>query len=669
MAANDVSIIFGADTSKLNSNLSEVGSKLQEFGAAAQKMFAGASAEATTLFEAVAIGVEVFAAFMAALAAANAALFEFGEAAAAMGTEIVRSSEIVGIATDEFQRLTFAASMMDVGAQQMQLGMERLAANMAKAEAGSKTERDAFERMGVSLTDAAGKAKDMHELLLEVADAFAAHADGAEKTALAIQLFGRAGANLIPILNEGRTGIEELGKKADQTGVVFSDRLLKSMVDTNDKIKVLNATAVGLEGVLFDALKPAIDQVVKGFTDFVKFLSDAIVNSAGMQLAIVGILGAFESMRVGLSVLQSAMVSFWQVAVAAFTSVAQFFIGTAAAMRDAVTGNWGAIADDISGANVKIEQSWKNALTGIQDAWKETDKVVSDSLDVLAETAQGLALLPLKIALDAAARAKAAGMGLDGAGGGGGKPSFASPTDTSLAEAQKKLLAKLTADWQGFANTIVNSLDAAFSGLILGTMNFKQALGSVFRSIAVEFIKMVESMIAKWIAGELAKTTATIVGTKARTAAEVEAQTTTGVLGIGTILKTIFADAAKVFANVFAFLSGVMGPAAAGPAAASAAAVAAVASSVPSFDVGSFSIPHDMMAQVHQGEMIVPAQGGFADMMRDAMSGGGSGGGGGGGGQDALTMLMQLLLPNFRRMSSSNIALRNMLRDLTRRVS
>jgi hypothetical protein len=75
----------------------------------------------------------------------------------------------------------------------------------------------------------------------------------------------------------------------------------------------------------------------------------------------------------------------------------------------------------------------------------------------------------------------------------------------------------------------------------------------------------------------------------------------------GCRLKSITASAGETFAGIFGFLSPVLGPAAAGPAAAGEATVLSVATGMASFAGGSWSLPSDMIAQVHQGEMVVPA--------------------------------------------------------------
>jgi len=88
----------------------------------------------------------------------------------------------------------------------------------------------------------------------------------------------------------------------------------------------------------------------------------------------------------------------------------------------------------------------------------------------------------------------------------------------------------------------------------------------------------------------------------------------------GSILKAVQASASQTFAGIFGFLSPIMGPAAVGPAAAGEATVMGAAAALPSFAVGAWSLPNDMVAQVHQNEMIIPA--GPAAAFRSMMSAG-----------------------------------------------
>jgi hypothetical protein len=124
---------------------------------------------------------------------------------------------------------------------------------------------------------------------------------------------------------------------------------------------------------------------------------------------------------------------------------------------------------------------------------------------------------------------------------------------------------------------------------------------------------------------ETEKTAATTQGAAARSAAETTGASTSLIAQAAGAIKSIAIDAGQTFAGIFAFLSPLMGPAAAGPAAAGEAAVYAAAGSIAAFDVGAWSVPQDMMGVLHAGETVVPES--FASGLRAAASGGNGEGG------------------------------------------
>ena len=205
--------------------------------------------------------------------------------------------------------------------------------------------------------------------------------------------------------------------------------------------------------------------------------------------------------------------------------------------------------------------------------------------------------------------------------------------DAEYAKATEKVTADVNKqiydDYRRTYEQVGTAVSGQIDGMIRGQTTFGQAAENVALSIVEQWIAARIKMVADWAAGqamqvaatqaaETAKTAAVAGGVAARTAAESTGSAASLVTTAATVTKSIAASAAETFAGIFGFLSPVMGPAAAGPAASGEATVAAVAGSVPSFAVGAWSLPSDMLAQVHQGEMIVPAA--PAAAMRAAMS-------------------------------------------------
>jgi hypothetical protein len=185
---------------------------------------------------------------------------------------------------------------------------------------------------------------------------------------------------------------------------------------------------------------------------------------------------------------------------------------------------------------------------------------------------------------------------------------------------------KATQEWEKSLSPITRSFGTALEGMIAGTQTWRQAVQRLGQSVVAQFVADAERIATRWIATELAKTTASEAGAVARTAAQ-QSEDDASLAGLAVrAIKAIASDAAQAFAGVFAFLAPEMGPAAAGPAAASQALIMASASAIPSADVGMWSVPADMLAFIHRGETILPAN--FASGFRSAVSGGDGGGGG-----------------------------------------
>jgi hypothetical protein len=122
------------------------------------------------------------------------------------------TAQKVGLSVEQLDRFKYVAEATGLSMESFESIASKLSKTMSEIAGGDKSSDAAlaFQAIGVSVTDAAGNLKSLDVLLADVAEKFDGYADGAEKTALAVQLFGKSGAALIPTLNEGRDGIQAL---------------------------------------------------------------------------------------------------------------------------------------------------------------------------------------------------------------------------------------------------------------------------------------------------------------------------------------------------------------------------------------------------------------------------------------------------------------------------
>lgn len=204
---------------------------------------------------------------------------------------------------------------------------------------------------------------------------------------------------------------------------------------------------------------------------------------------------------------------------------------------------------------------------------------------------------------------------------------LAAESASRRAQAEREMQKAEYQDTKRTYEQIGATLTGNVFSVIQGQTTIAQAARSTALSIVQSYVQARVKLIADWLAGvsahqagEAAKTAATTAGVAVRTGAEETGAAASFATQAGAMVKSIMASASETFAGIFGFLSPLLGPAAVGPAAAGEATVAAAAAAIPSFAVGAWSLPTDMIAQVHKGEMIVPA--GPAGALRAAMGGG-----------------------------------------------
>src|SRR5690606_12032417 len=110
--------------------------------------------------------------------------------------------------------LKVQAALSDISIESLETSLKKFNKTIAEAAGGSKLQADSFKAIGIALKDSNGNLKSTEVLLGDVADKFAGYQDGAAKTALAMNLFGRAGADMIVQLNGGRKAMAEAAQEA-----------------------------------------------------------------------------------------------------------------------------------------------------------------------------------------------------------------------------------------------------------------------------------------------------------------------------------------------------------------------------------------------------------------------------------------------------------------------
>jgi len=176
-------------------------------------------------------------------------------------------SEKTGIATEALSALKYAGEVVGTPLEALATGVRKLSINMAAAAGGGKDQAAAFAAIGVSVKNLDGSLRGSDKVLGDIADKFASFRDGPEKAALAVDLFGKAGADMIPLLNKGSAGIADLRTEAERLGVVFSGDLAANAAEFNDNLKKIQLSGQTFATTMAGEVLPSLNEVAAVFLE------------------------------------------------------------------------------------------------------------------------------------------------------------------------------------------------------------------------------------------------------------------------------------------------------------------------------------------------------------------------------------------------------------------
>lgn len=202
-----------------------------------------------------------------ATATAIAALVDHSITAAA---EMNRLSQSTGLSVEQFSGLAYAAKLSEVGTGQLSKGLVILSKNLEKSNLQTLEGKAAHSALATLFRGNIPVFKSTDEAFLAIADRLSRLPDGFQKTALAAQIFGKGGAALLPVLNEGAKGLEAIRKEAAQLGVVFDKETAESAEKFEKDVIKLKAAVEGLGNEITKKALPALTQLSQAAVGFAK---------------------------------------------------------------------------------------------------------------------------------------------------------------------------------------------------------------------------------------------------------------------------------------------------------------------------------------------------------------------------------------------------------------
>ncbi len=187
---------------------------------------------------------------------------EFVEHQIELGSRVNDLSEKLGVGTDDLQQFQFAAKLVGVESEGAASALGFLSKNMGLALEGNKEAVEAFTKMKVELKDSSGQVRELGDVLPEVADAFEKVESSQERTALAMKIFGKQGAALIPLLKDGSGGLKAMYAEFDRLGGGMSKEFVHAADKAGDEIDKLKFALAGWKSQIAFAILPALTGMI-----------------------------------------------------------------------------------------------------------------------------------------------------------------------------------------------------------------------------------------------------------------------------------------------------------------------------------------------------------------------------------------------------------------------
>ena len=234
---------------------------------------------------------------MAPLSAAGAAV------AASLGTLAVKSgqaaddlntlSTVTGISVQQLQMYKAASDLVDVSVDTVAKAQQKLTKSMSSAADGTGSQAEAFQKLGVSVTNADGSLKSSDQVFNEVIKALGGVSNETERNALAMTLMGKSAMELNPLIEDGGKTYEQLAKTMAENNLQFADQeTIDGANRFNDALDTLKATGLAtlqtLGTQLASYLAPAMETISGALEKVLGWLSQL----SPQTLTIIGIIAS-----------------------------------------------------------------------------------------------------------------------------------------------------------------------------------------------------------------------------------------------------------------------------------------------------------------------------------------------------------------------------------------
>lgn len=265
-----------------------------------------------------------------------AGFFAAAKSFASTGVELGKLQDQTGMSAEALNGLKQRAADNEVEFEPLAKSITFLQRAIAN---GSKETAEAFLQIGVSADQLKGKR--LEQVIGLIADRLPQLEDEEKRVAIAMQLFGKNGAAMLPVLEDGSRGLNEAAKSAERLGTAFDADALRKARELDDACDSLSASTKGLWHEIGAAAADGVLPIVNGIVDVIILTRQWIKENPKAVESVMHVafaIGAMGLALVALATLVYALTSPTILITGIFLGLATALLATTDALGITKTG-------------------------------------------------------------------------------------------------------------------------------------------------------------------------------------------------------------------------------------------------------------------------------------------------------------------------------------------
>lgn len=297
--------------------------------------------------------------------------------------ELQRQADVTGLSAERLQELQYVGNNLGVDLDVLTGAQAKLTKSMNAGKDGTGAQAEAFAKLGVSIVNSDGSLRDSKVVMDEAFEALGKVGNETERDALAMEIFGKSGMELNPIIKAGGDELNKLAEEARTSGSVMSNEAVAGLDTFGDTIDNLKSSVLGAFGEKFAELLPSI----QGFLDKLKELPNWI-NENQTLLIILGVaFGTITGLVIAFNIQQALMASgmtLWG-AIAAFGTGVTTSLGVAFAFLTSPIGLVILAIGAIIAIGVLLYKNWDTIKIKMGELWTNIKTVFGKVEDAITK--------------------------------------------------------------------------------------------------------------------------------------------------------------------------------------------------------------------------------------------------------------------------------------------